>query len=266
VATLVSFHAHPDDEAITCAGTMAKAAAAGHRVVLVTATAGECGEVADGVLAPGETLGERRRKELAEAAAILGVARVEILGYRDSGMIGTPENEDPDCFWQTPVDDAAVRLARILAEERPYAFTVYDDHGNYGHPDHIQVHRVGVRAAEMARVDRVYEATINRDEFRRLMARAAELGLPDLGEMPDLDDVSDQMGLPDELITTAVDVSSHLDVKRRAMAAHTSQIAENSFFLALPPPAFAAAFGTEWFRRRGAPPGTRESEILPDEV
>jgi LmbE family N-acetylglucosaminyl deacetylase len=266
LATLVSFHAHPDDEAITCGGTMARAADAGHRVVLVTATSGECGEVVDGLLAPGETLGERRSKELADAAAILGVARVEILGYRDSGMIGTPENEDPDCFWQTPVDEAAARLARILAEERPDAFTVYDDHGNYGHPDHIQVHRVGVRAAEMARVDRVYEATLNRDEFRRLMARAAELGLPDVGDLPDLEDIGDQMGLPEELLTTAVDVSSHLEVKRRAMAAHASQIADNSFFLTLPPAAFAATFGTEWYRLRGAPPGLREREILPGEV
>ena len=263
MATLVSFHAHPDDEAIACGGTMALAAAAGHRVVLVMATSGECGEVADGVLGPGETLGERRRKELDEAAAILGVARVEILGYRDSGMIGTPPNEDPDCFWQTPVDEAAARLARILAEERPDAFTVYDEHGNYGHPDHIQVHRVGVRAAEMVALERVYEATINRDHFRRLMARAAELGLGDLGDLPDMDDVADQMGLPEELLTTAVDVSAHLDTKRRAMAAHASQIADNSFFLSMPPEAFAAAFGTEWYRRRGAPPGIRETGILP---
>lgn len=264
MATLVSFHAHPDDEAIACGGTMALAAAAGHRVVLVTATAGECGEVADGVLAPGESLGERRQKELADAAAILGVARVEILGYRDSGMIGTPENEDPGCFWQTPVDEAAARLARILAEERPDAFTIYDDHGNYGHPDHIQVHRVGVRAAEMGAVDRVYEATMNRDHFRRLMAQAAELGLGDVADLPDMEDIGDQMGLPEELLTTAVDVSKYLDTKRRAMAAHASQIAENSFFLSMPPPAFAAAFGTEWYRLRGVPPGIRETEILPD--
>jgi LmbE family N-acetylglucosaminyl deacetylase len=263
VATLVSFHAHPDDEAIACGGTMALAAAAGHRVVLVTATAGECGEVADGVLAPGELLGERRQQELADAAAILGVARVEILGYRDSGMLGTPENEDPDCFWQTPVDDAAARLARILAEERPEAFTIYDDHGNYGHPDHIQVHRVGVRAAEMAAVDRVYEATLNRDHFRRLMAQAAELGLGDAADLPDMEDIGDQMGLPEDVLTTAVDVSKYLETKRRAMAAHASQIAENSFFLSMPAPAFAAAFGTEWYRLRGAPPGIRETEILP---
>jgi LmbE family N-acetylglucosaminyl deacetylase len=264
VATLVSFHAHPDDEAIVCGGTMVMAAEAGHRVVLVTATAGECGEVPDGVLAPGETLGERRQKELAEAAAILRVARVEILGYRDSGMIGTKENEDPSCFWQTPVDEAAARLARILAEERPDAFTIYDEHGNYGHPDHIQVHRVGVRAAEMVRVERVYESTINRDHFRRLMTRAAELGFGDVDELPDMEDTGDQMGLPEDMLTTAIDVSSHLDVKRRAMAAHASQIAENSFFLRMPAAAFAAAFGTEWYRRRGAPPGIRETEILPN--
>jgi LmbE family N-acetylglucosaminyl deacetylase len=266
VATLVSFHAHPDDEAIICGGTMAMAAEAGHRVVLVTATAGECGEVPDGVLAPGETLGERRQRELADAAAILGVARLEILGYRDSGMIGTKENQDPHCFWQTPVDEAAARLARILAEERPEAFTIYDEFGNYGHPDHIQVHRVGVRAAEMAPVERVYEVTINRDHFRRLMARAAELGLPDVSELPDIEDIGDHMGLPEELLTTAVDVTTHLDVKRRAMAAHASQIAENSFFLGMSAEAFAAAFGTEWYRRRGAPPGLRETEILPNSV
>ena len=264
MATLVSFHAHPDDEAIACGGTLAMAAAAGHRVVLVTATAGECGDVADGILAPGETLGERRQKELADAAAILGVARVEILGYRDSGMIGTKENEDPGCFWQTPVDEAAARLARILAEERPDAFTIYDEYGNYGHPDHIQVHRVGVRAAEMAAVERVYESTMNRDHFRRLMARAAELGFGDVSDLPDMEDIGDEIGLPEELLTTAIDVSAHLDTKRRAMAAHASQIAENSFFLGMPAAAFAAAFGTEWYRLRGAPPGIRETEILPN--
>jgi LmbE family N-acetylglucosaminyl deacetylase len=263
VATLVSFHAHPDDEAIACGGTMAMAAAAGHRVVLVTATAGECGEVVDGLLRPGETLGERRREELEEAAAILGVARLEILGYRDSGMIGTPENESPECFWQTSVDEAAAKLARILCEERPDAFTIYDDHGNYGHPDHIQVHRVGVRAAEMAPIGRVYEATMNRDHFRRLMARAGELGFGDVPDLPELEDISDQVGLPEELLTTAIDVSAHLEVKRQAMAAHASQIDDNSFFLSMPPPAFAAAFGTEWYRLRGAPPGIRETEILP---
>lgn len=95
-------------------------------------------------------MAERRVGELAESARILGVARLELLGYRDSGMAGTPANEDPACFWQAPVEEAAARLARILAEERADVLTVYDEHGTYGHPDHVHVHRVGVRAAELA--------------------------------------------------------------------------------------------------------------------
>jgi LmbE family N-acetylglucosaminyl deacetylase len=259
MATLVTFHAHPDDEAIACGGTMAKAAAAGHRVVVVTATAGEEGEVPDGFLVPGETVGQRRQAELAEAARILGVARVEVLGYRDSGMAGTPANDHADCFWRAPVEEAAVRLARLLEEERPDVFTVYDEHGAYGHPDHIQVHRVGVRAAELAGVERVFESTINRDEIRRLFRRAAELGLSDL---PDIEGVGDEMGLPESMITTAVDVSAHLDAKRRAMAAHASQIAADSFFLSMPEPAFAAAFGTEWYRLRDGAGGPFSRDLF----
>jgi len=263
MATLVTFHAHPDDEAIATGGTLARAAAAGHRVVLVTATAGECGEVAEGFLAPGETLGERRRDELEAAAKILGVARTEILGYRDSGMAGTPANEDPECFWQADVEEAAARLAAILTEEATDVLTIYDDHGNYGHPDHVQVHRVGVRAAELAGVSRVYEATVNRDGIVRFMNEAAERGLL---EMPDIDGVGTQMGLPESELTTAVDVSAHLDAKRAAMAAHASQITETSFFLAMPPEAFVAAFSTEWYRRRdatgGRPAGEWETDLF----
>ncbi|MGH8973407.1 MAG: PIG-L family deacetylase [Acidimicrobiia bacterium] len=260
MATLVTFHAHPDDEAIATGGTMARAAAAGHRVVLVTATAGDRGEVAEGFLEPGETLAQRRTAELVAAAEILGVARTEILGYRDSGMIGTPENDDPECFWRAGVDEAAARLAAILTEEAADVLTVYDDHGNYGHPDHIQVHRVGVRAAELAGVTRVYEATVNRDDIVRFIRQASERGL--LMEMPDIEGVGADMGLPESELTTAVDVSAHLDAKRAAMAAHASQIAETSFFLSMPPEAFAAAFSTEWFRRRDTTPTVRETDLF----
>lgn len=260
MATLVTFHAHPDDEAIATGGTMARAATAGHRVVLVTATAGERGEVAEGFLVPGETLAERRATELAAAARILGVARVECLGYGDSGMAGTPANDDPGCFWRADVEEAATRLAAILVEESADVLTIYDEHGTYGHPDHIQVHRVGIRAGELAGVPRVYEATINRDEMLRLLRRAAEFGLPG---PPDIDGVDDTLGLPASELTTAVDVSAYLDVKRAAMAAHASQIGETSFFLSMSPAAFAAAFATEWYRRRGAPRSApRETDLF----
>jgi LmbE family N-acetylglucosaminyl deacetylase len=130
MATAVFFHAHPDDESIATGGTMAKAAAAGHRVVLVVATRGEHGEVDDGFLPAGEALWQRREQETAASAEVLGVARVEFLGYVDSGMMGTPENDAPESFWQADVDEAAERLARILREEAADVLTVDDEYGN----------------------------------------------------------------------------------------------------------------------------------------
>jgi LmbE family N-acetylglucosaminyl deacetylase len=256
--TLVCLHAHPDDEAIATGGTMAKAAADGHRVVLVVATKGEHGEVPDAFLAEGEHLWERRVEETNAAAEILGVQRVEFLGYIDSGMVGTPENDAAECFWQAPIDEAAGRLAAILEEERADVLTAYDENGVYGHPDHIQVHRVGVRAAELAGTAKVYENTFDQDYFRQLMSRAAEFGMPE----PPLEEPEFTLGVSGDRITTAIDVRPYLELKRKAMAAHASQISETSFFLSMPPPAFEATWGTEWFILRGASPGSRESDLF----
>src|SRR6266508_1136963 len=165
MANLISFHAHPDDESIACGGVMRKAADEGHRVVLVIATRGENGEVEDGFLDEGEELWQRRVDETQAAAKILGVQRVEFLGYVDSGMMGTPENDVPGSFWTASVEDAAQKLAEILRSENADVLTVYDDNGGYGHPDHIQVHRVGLRAAELAGTPRVYQNTMNREHM-----------------------------------------------------------------------------------------------------
>lgn len=245
MATLVTFHAHPDDEAIATGGTMAKAAADGHRVVLVVATKGENGEVPDDFLKQGERLWQRRERETVQAASILGVARVCFLGYVDSGMMGTPTNDSPECFWRADVDEAAQRLARTLEEEHADVLTIYDENGGYGHPDHIQVHRVGVRAAALAKTPRLYEVTFNRDHMRRGFEQLAQQGL----DVPRFEGDS-TFGTPEDQITTAVDVSAYVEPKRRAMAAHASQIAEESFFLKMPPDAFAIGFGTEWYMRR----------------
>jgi len=261
--TLVFFHAHPDDESIATGGTMAKLAAAGHRVVLVVATRGENGEVADGFLAPGEALWERRVVETAASAEILGVSRVEFLGYLDSGMIGTPENDVAGSFWQADVEEAARQLASILVEEQADVVTAYDENGVYGHPDHIQVHRVGLRAAQLAGTPKAYMSTANRDHIRRGMEQAAASGveMPDMPEdMPDLSDL--QIGVTEDRITTALDVRDQVDVKRRSMAAHASQISETSFFLAMPPDMFADAFGWEWYILDGAAPDTEETDLL----
>ncbi len=263
MATLVSFHAHPDDEAIPTGGTLAQAAKDGHRVVLVFATKGEHGEVEEGFLDPGESLAERRVQETHRSAEVLGAERVEFLGYVDSGMMGTPENDAPGSFWRADIDEAAGRLAKILEEENAEVLTVYDDHGVYGHPDHIQVHRVGVRAAELAGTPRVYESTGNRDQIRQGLLDAKEMGV----EMPgDLDpNAFDEFGVTDDEITTVVDVTDFLDVKRAAMRAHASQISDASFFLSIPDEFFALGFGQEWYIRRGPRPATRETSLFPEE-
>jgi LmbE family N-acetylglucosaminyl deacetylase len=254
VATLVTFHAHPDDECIGCGGVMRAAADAGHRVVLVVATGGEHGEIVADVLAPGQTLAERRYEETLESARILGVARTEFLGYVDSGMVGTETNTGPGAFAGADVEEAAGKLAAILREEAADVVTFYDDHGGYGHPDHVQVHHVGKRAAEIAGTPRVYESTMNRDEMRRMIAGAVQAGLMGDGDGPDESDV-EAMGTPEAQLTTRVDVTPWIAAKRAAMRAHSSQIAPDSFFLALPDEAFASAFGTEWFLRPGASAG-----------
>jgi LmbE family N-acetylglucosaminyl deacetylase len=262
MATLVCFHAHPDDESIATGGTMAQAAADGHRVVLVCATKGEHGEVAEGFLDEGETLGERRVKETHASAEVLGVAAVEFLGYVDSGMMGTPENDLPGSFWSADVEEAAARLAEILRREQADVLTVYDSNGNYGHPDHIQVHRVGVRAAELAGVERVYEATVNRDEMKRRIAELQASGLfedaPEDERPPDPDEMD--LGVAEALLTTRIDVAAYLEHKRASMRAHASQISEQSFFLAMPDEVFAGAFGVEWYIRTGAPTPVEEWE------
>jgi LmbE family N-acetylglucosaminyl deacetylase len=264
MSTLVCFHAHPDDEALSTGGLMAKAAAAGHRVVLVTATRGELGEPQPGVLADGEELWRRRVEEVAESAKILGAEPPWFLGYEDSGMMGEATNANPACFWQADPGEAAGRLAGILTEVGADVVTVYDDHGLYGHPDHIQVHRVGLAAAALAGVGEVYEATVNRDRaIEAFMELAAELesggiDAPSPAELGEL-------GLAEADLSYRLDVSAHLDAKRAAMAAHRSQISEESFFLAMPVDRFARMFAFEWYSipGRGATGGPVEVELLP---
>ncbi|MEU3642560.1 PIG-L family deacetylase [Lentzea sp. NPDC034063] len=240
MATLVTFHAHPDDECIVTGGVMRKAFEEGHRVVLVVATRGEAGEIPDD-LAEGEELWQRRVVETHASADLLGVARVEFLGYRDSGMMGDELNGQPGSFWTADVEEAAQKLAAILVEEDAKVFTTYDSFGGYGHPDHIQAHRVGMRAAELAGTPAVYQGMVRESEFREAFRMAGIEEPPPLGEG----------AVPESEINVGVDVTKYLEVKRKAMRAHASQIPEQSFFLSLDEPTFAHAFATEWFIREG---------------
>jgi len=269
MGTLVCFHAHPDDEAIATGGSMARAHAEGHRVVLIVATDGAHGEVPDD-LGAGETLTDRRRDETIASAAVLGVDRVEFLDYTDSGMTGWDQNSHDEAFCRADLDAVAARVAAVLREEHTDVFTIYDWHGGYGHPDHIQVHKVGCRAEEMVRSDlsnlRVLESTMNRDGMRRMIALAKEMGFDGAG--PDGDDGEDfdpdspmddgnPMGTSEAELTLGIDVSDYTDSKLAAITAHRSQVSDSSFFLQMPPEIFAQAFGHEWFIEHGQPLGLK---------
>ena len=274
MGTLVVFHAHPDDEAIATGGSMARAHAGGHRVVLVVATNGEHGEVPDD-LAAGETLADRRRAETARSASALGVDEVLWLGYADSGMTGWDANENEESFFKAPLDEAATRLAAILLAERADVLTIYDWHGNYGHPDHVKVYEVGCRAEQMVAAElphlRVFEATMNRDEIRRQMEIARASGEhfePDVedGEFdPDgpMDD-GNPMGMPEAELTIVVDVSEFVQRKFEAISAHASQVTDSGFFTRMTPETFAYAFGREWYIEHGRPPGLQPGWLFDD--
>ncbi|MFI0449049.1 PIG-L family deacetylase [Actinomadura sp. 6N118] len=244
--TCVFFHAHPDDEALLTAGTMARLAAEGHRTVLVVATAGERGLAADG---DERSLGEVRTGELHAAARALGCARVVFLGYKDSGLDGNA----PGGFASANVAEAAARLAELLCQEHADLLTIYDPAGGYGHPDHVQVHRVGVEAARLAETPVVLEATVDRDLLLRVLRPLARLRLA-----PRTLDVRsfESTYVPGYQITHRVKVAAYAEAKRAAMEAHATQatggdsIRTLAALLKLPRALFRRALGTEWYVRR----------------
>jgi len=268
MSTLVAFHAHPDDESLIMGGTLARASAEGHRVVVVVATNGDHGEKPTD-LAAGETLMDRRRAETQRSCDALGVHRLEWLGYADSGMTGWEQNAHPDAFINADTEVAAAALAAILIEERADVFVTYDWHGNYGHPDHLQVHRVGHRAAQIAGVADVFEVTMNRDHFRRLVTMAAEHpelasgneGFTDFDPDSPADD-GNPMGEPESAISHRIDVTAFSRQKLAAIAAHASQVSDTSYFTSMDPVIFDMAFGVEWFIKVGESGPPREGWLF----
>ncbi len=254
MTTTVFFHAHPDDEASGTAGSMILTSRAGHRVVLVYATGGEHGTVPQD-LPEGMDLAEYRRGEAAASARLTGTSRVEWLGYVDSGMTGWEQNGHETSFHSANTDGAARRLARVLDEEEADILVGYDWHGGYGHPDHVKVHHVAHRAAELAaRRPRVLENTMNRDRMRRQLELARQAGLElDMDADAPADD-GNPVGLPEKEIRHAVDVTEVIDGKREVLACHASQ-EDVQFMLRMPEEVFAAAFGVEHYAEPGRPEG-----------
>ncbi|MFM1964840.1 MAG: hypothetical protein RL134_565 [Actinomycetota bacterium] len=261
-------HAHPDDETIGTGTTMARYVDAGVGVTLVTCTLGEEGEI----LVPGlehlasdkeDRLGDHRYGELTEAMHILGVTDWRLLGgrgrYRDSGMVGTPPNDRPEAFWRSDLLDGATELVAVIREVRPQVLVTYDDFGGYGHPDHIQAHRVSMYALTLAaaetfrpdlgpawEVAKVYwtafPRSIVREGIERMRAAGETTGFAEM----DPDDIP--FAIDDALVTTAVSAPQLLDRKLDALRAHATQVTVDGGFFALADNVGAEAFGTEYFR------------------
>ncbi len=280
---LLLVHAHPDDESIATGATMAKYAAEGAGVTLVTCTLGELGEVIPpelGHLAADkdDTLGEYRIGELAAACAELGVADHRFLGgagrWRDSGMMGEATNDDPRCFWRADLDEAAAPLLEIIREVRPQVMVSYDANGFYGHPDHIQAHRVAMRAFGQAGglVSKIYANTVPKSVLVRMveqMRGGAPGDHPAGGVRFTQVQSADELpfGVPDDVVTTEIDATAYLDRKLEAMRAHATQIAVDSPFYALSNNLGVRALGVEYFillagQRGPAGPGGREEDLF----
>ncbi|MFE9883975.1 N-acetyl-1-D-myo-inositol-2-amino-2-deoxy-alpha-D-glucopyranoside deacetylase [Streptomyces scopuliridis] len=282
---LLLVHAHPDDESINNGATMAKYAAEGALVTLVTCTLGEEGEVIPPEFAHlaadrEDRLGVHRVGELAAAMGELGVTDHRFLGgpgrFRDSGMMGLEQNDREGAFWQAPVDDAAAHLVEVIREVRPQVLVTYDPYGGYGHPDHIQAHRVAMRGAALAAepdfrpglgaphaIGKIYWNRVPRsvaeEGFARL--RAAGADFPGVAAIEDIPGVID-----DAEITAAIDGAPYRERKAAAMRAHATQIAVDGPFFALSNDLGQPIFAAEYYQlvrgASGAPAGERENDLF----
>ncbi len=273
--SLMCVHAHPDDEAIGTGGVLLRAAAQGARTAVVTCTGGELGEIVGEGMDPDEVrprLGDVRRAELERALGILRAGEPRFLGYRDSGMVGTPGNDDERSFWRADLDEAVGRLVAEIRSFRPDVLVTYDAFGLYGHPDHVQAHRVALVASEACAVPalqpeagpphtiaKVYFATVPHSFVGRLNGELAKRGLPSPFE-PEEDVELPSFGSPDEVVTTTVDVRPYFREKMAALRAHRSQVAESSFFFNIPHDIAEQAFGFEMFIRHRSDVAVPERE------
>jgi N-acetyl-1-D-myo-inositol-2-amino-2-deoxy-alpha-D-glucopyranoside deacetylase len=284
---LILVHAHPDDEAFGTGGLIARSVAEGRRVDLVICTGGEEGEIHDPTLDQDEAkprLREIREAELRCSVAALrgdgpGELHLHMLGYRDSGMMGTESNDRDDAFWHADLDEASAKLGAIIREARPAVMVSYDANGNYGHPDHINAHRTAVAAWEAAADGplKLYEITYNRDRWATLTAEMQARGIPlpwereeeeHPGHEEEQETVEEEaFGLPEADITALVDVAAVAAAKHASMDCHKTQRQDLGWLLDLPPDLKAMASSPECFvltrwRGREVPAGYRETSVF----
>src|SRR5690348_7955108 len=262
---LLLVHAHPDYESIGTGATIARYAAEGAQVTLVTCTRGELGEVIPPELAylatGGERLGEYRITELAAACAALGIGDQRFLGgpgrWRDSGMMGLPDNGSPDCFWQADMATAAAQLAQVILDVRPQVLVTYDENGFYGHPDHIQAHRVSIAAMAMASEP----GQVRPWRVAKFYATAMPRSVAEAGGVAHFVPF-----VPDEQVTTEIDGTAYLAAKTAAMRAHATQIVVDAGRFALSSGRWQPLLGREYYTLlagvSGVAPETREHDLF----
>lgn len=272
---LLAFHAHPDDETIAMGGTLARDAKAGREVVVITATDGALGEVHnyDDPEPIRARLAEVRAEEIRAALDILGVKDQEFLGYRDSGMMGWEENLHPNCFWQADPQVAAAKLVSKIRKYQPDVMTIYDPHGGYGHPDHINVSRVGLDAFYASDDIRRFPLGDGEEPWRpaklymncwprRRMVAWADMRLA-AGQIDEETAFRmRQSGVPDELVSCWVDVEDFIETKLDAIRAHRSQIPPDWSMLLVPDNKKAEVLGQEAFVRVFGPGGESEKDLF----
>jgi len=259
---LLTVHAHADDESITMGGTLAACADRGIRTAVVCCTDGQLATIYAADMPEEQTrprLGEIRREELRAACAALGVDEVHFLGYRDSGMAGEPSNSEPGAFWKADIDEAVGRVVARIRAFRPHVVVTYDANGGYGHPDHVQAHRVTLLAVEAAylpklypdsgepwRVSKMYYTAFPASQMRKVIELAEQAGMPSpFGETPadELDFVT-----RDELVTTAVECGAQIERKQQALRAHHSQITDEFPLLMMPAEVIREHFPKEHYQ------------------
>ena len=244
---LLGAYAHPDDEQ-GVSGLMHKYASQGVDVTLICATRGEAGEIAPGVNATPENLGAVREEELRCAADKIGVHNVYLLDYRDSGMIGTPENIDPRCLWQANLIDVTEKLVRLVRRHRPQVMLTFDMNGGYGHPDHIQIHRAALMAYFVAGDPRAYPDQIAKEDLQPWLVSKLYWGAFPRSRFEKYAALAQQAGsdlnipmqeflkraIPDEAVTTKIDVADFVDLKLNALYCHASQQNPDSIWMKIP--------------------------------
>jgi mycothiol conjugate amidase Mca len=276
--TLMIVHAHPDDECIGTGGVLARYADEGVRTVLVTCTLGEEGEIVVPEMDTPENharLAEIRYEELKQAVDILRVSDLEILPYRDSGMMGRPSNDHPECFWQADLDEATARLVRLVRQYRPQILISYNEEGGYGHPDHLNAHKITVAAFDAAGDEsrypdagapwtpsKLYYISFRRALWLKAWGKMRERGLPTPMDAPDFDL---SRYVDDPRTTTTIDVGRYLPQKLGALVVHRTQIKPDWFWLAIPDDIRDELFNCEHFVRvasRVQVPEGEESDLF----